>query len=245
LGYIYKIKNIISNKTYIGQTVKKDVRRRWSEHLCLLRSDNHYNSHLQNSFNKHGEEFFIFGVVKQHDTIEELNESETFFIEKFESLTPNGYNLTTGGQNTILSQEIIEKLSGENNHNYGLKGKDHYLYGIERTDEVKEKVRQKVLLAYKEDRLNVTGANNPFYGKKHTEKTKKKISNSRTGKRVSGNHPNAKKVIQYDLNGEEIKEWDCIIDAGKEIGINRRNISAVCNGKRKTCGGYKWKYKEL
>lgn len=224
--------------------MKEDVRRRWSEHLCLLRSDNHYNSHLQNSFNKHGEEFFIFGVVKQYDTIEELNESEIFFIEKFKSLTPDGYNLTTGGQNTILSQEIIDKLSGENNHNYGLKGEDHYLYGIERTDEVKEKVRQKVLIAYKENRLNVTGVNNPFYGKKHTEESKKKISNSRKGKRVGGNHPNAMEVIQCDLNGKPIKEWKSIQDAMNALNIKGRNIPSVCNGKRNSCGGFKWKYKE-
>lgn len=51
-------------------------------------------------------------------------------------------------------------------------------------------------------------------------------------------------VLQYDLKGNFIKEYVSIKEAKKE---NKKcsKISACCQGKRKTAGGYVWKYKEL
>lgn len=54
----------------------------------------------------------------------------------------------------------------------------------------------------------------------------------------------AKKIIQLDLNGNFIKEWYCIRDVEKEIGIDHRQICDCLLEKQKTCHGYKWKYKE-
>lgn len=53
---------------------------------------------------------------------------------------------------------------------------------------------------------------------------------------------NQKKVSQYDKNNNLIKIFDSIIQASIETGINKGNISSVCTGKRKTAGGYIWKY---
>ena len=54
----------------------------------------------------------------------------------------------------------------------------------------------------------------------------------------------AKSVLQFDLNGNFIQEWESTMAVERELGFNHRNISAVCNGKRKTCGKFIWKYKE-
>lgn len=53
-----------------------------------------------------------------------------------------------------------------------------------------------------------------------------------------------REIEQYTLDGEFIKTFSRIIDASKELNINRRNISAACCGTRKTAGGYIWKYKK-
>ena len=50
------------------------------------------------------------------------------------------------------------------------------------------------------------------------------------------------KVIQIDLNGNLIKEWDSATTASNILKINR--ITSCCRGERKTAGGYKWIYKE-
>ena len=58
-------------------------------------------------------------------------------------------------------------------------------------------------------------------------------------------HYNRKRVIQYDLNGNFIKLWDCMIDAINELNLRKSSwssISQCCKGKRKSAYGYIWKY---
>jgi len=50
------------------------------------------------------------------------------------------------------------------------------------------------------------------------------------------------KVIQLSLDGKIIKKWGSITEAGITLGINIGHITNVCRGKRKTTGGFKWKY---
>ena len=52
----------------------------------------------------------------------------------------------------------------------------------------------------------------------------------------------SKKILQYDLNNNFIKEWESIKQAKEELKIHR--ICDVCKKRRKTAGGYVWKYKE-
>lgn len=61
------------------------------------------------------------------------------------------------------------------------------------------------------------------------------------------NRIRAKKINQYDLKGNFIRSYLCSVDAEKElknkgIKINAGNIRNVCNGKRKTAGGFYWEY---
>lgn len=53
-----------------------------------------------------------------------------------------------------------------------------------------------------------------------------------------------KKVVQYDKNYNLIKEFNSMIEAQNELKINKSNICQCCLGKRKTAGGYIWKYKD-
>lgn len=48
-------------------------------------------------------------------------------------------------------------------------------------------------------------------------------------------------VQQLDLNNNVIAEYYSMADAARATGINSNNISAVCTGKRKTTGGFKWR----
>lgn len=55
-----------------------------------------------------------------------------------------------------------------------------------------------------------------------------------------------RKINQYDLEGNFIKTWDCMLDIEKKLGIRTGNISNCCKHKPsfKTAGGYVWEYKE-
>lgn len=87
-------------------------------------------------------------------------------------------------------------------------------------------------------------------GAKHSEETKKKQSRSRklwkydvavNGKHI-GKHMR-KPVLQYTKDGVLIKEWGSPVDATKETGIQNTNIVVCANGRRKSAGGFVWKYK--
>lgn len=51
-------------------------------------------------------------------------------------------------------------------------------------------------------------------------------------------------ILQYDLNNNLIREWGSGKLVNKELNINNSHITACCKGKRKTCGGFIWRYKE-
>ena len=59
----------------------------------------------------------------------------------------------------------------------------------------------------------------------------------RDNSRKSNNKP----ILQYDLDGNFIREWECAADVGKEV---RSNIVSCLKGRYKTAYGYKWAYKE-
>ena len=52
-----------------------------------------------------------------------------------------------------------------------------------------------------------------------------------------------KPVLQFDLQGNFIREWPGVRKVEEELGINNGNISMCCIGNRKTAGGYLWKFK--
>ena len=54
----------------------------------------------------------------------------------------------------------------------------------------------------------------------------------------------ARPVAQLKLDGTLINVYPSVYCAGKETNCNHRHISEVCQGKRKTHGGFKWKYFE-
>jgi len=60
-------------------------------------------------------------------------------------------------------------------------------------------------------------------------------------KHVDSRH---RKILQYDLNGNFIKEWDCCSDIQKKFKVGS-NLSSVLTGKRNHTCGYIWKYKDI
>ena len=55
-------------------------------------------------------------------------------------------------------------------------------------------------------------------------------------------NPKARKVNQYDLKGEFIKQWNCINEAKRNLNILNAHIGECCKGTRKNAGDFKWRY---
>lgn len=56
------------------------------------------------------------------------------------------------------------------------------------------------------------------------------------------NHSGSKKTYQYSIDGEFIKEWNCIAEAAKTLNINHSNIAACAHHQRDKAGGFRWEF---
>lgn len=220
---IYKITNKINNKCYIGQST--NLKSRISSHKSMLKNHNEDNDLLNKATKKYGYENFKIEIIK-YCKEEELDLYEQYYINYYKShKRENGYNIELGGS----THKHLSK-------------------------EQKEKIR-------KSKKGKCTGEKNSFYGKKHSIETKKKISEknknnkyclgrfmSKETRKKIGNANRWHRILAvkcYDLNGNFIKEYRSIGEAGRSLNKKHYSaISAVCKGKRKTAFGYIWKYAE-
>lgn len=110
-GVIYKITNNINNKVYIGSTMSGLVKRK-RVHLTNLLKNKHHSKKLQNSFNKHGIDCFIFEIIEKCSN-KIILEREQYWLDYLDSYN-KGYNCTPIAGNCEgrpVSQETRNKIS--------------------------------------------------------------------------------------------------------------------------------------
>jgi group I intron endonuclease len=118
-SHIYQIINKINGKMYIGQAscfIGSNNNRwgtigRWKSHVseAIKNIDDHCVL-LNNAIRKYGPENFDIKTVFKGN-FSEINEKEVYYIQLFNSLTPNGYNLKTGGDKGKDSDDTKKKKS--------------------------------------------------------------------------------------------------------------------------------------
>lgn len=116
---VYIIKNTINNKVYIGQAI--NTQKRFTSHKSRSKLDLD-NSILHKAMKKYGIENFYVEILESQ--IKNYNEREKYWISKFNSIYPNGYNILKGGEeppllkgekhwNASLTQEQVNILIDE------------------------------------------------------------------------------------------------------------------------------------
>ena len=97
--------------------------------------------------------------------------------------------------------------------------------------------------------LKQGGKINPFYNKQHTEESVNKMKRSHKGQMPTNleqlkclGHEKSPAVDQYDKNGNFIKRWNHMVDAAKELKIDKSSILKVLKGKRVRAGNFVWRY---
>lgn len=128
---VYKLTNKLNGKCYIGQTIST-LEKRWKKHCA-----SHGISAISLAINKYGSDAFSRQIIHTYDNLETLNHAEEYFIDFYNSLSPNGYNLHTGGLNHRPSDETRLKQSISH------KGKDHagtFKKGVPHSEDMKLKL---------------------------------------------------------------------------------------------------------
>ena len=102
---VYKIQNNLNNKAYVGIT-KNSIEDRLKQHY-----KNKKCSIISLALRKYGKENFTVEVLENCKTLDEANILEIFYIIKHNTVSPNGYNLHTGGNSHEISEETKIKQS--------------------------------------------------------------------------------------------------------------------------------------
>ena len=176
MGSIYVIRNSRNGKCYVGQTTGDAVRDRLYYHI------NGRGSRLmKNAVEKYGRDAFTFEVI--HDGVLDcqLDDLEIEAIKKYNSVAPNGYNLTSGGfSKKKLSDETKQKISQTKIE----KGYKPFL-GRNHTPEAKRKIS----LAHQGKIVsNETKRKISLASKNISSETRKRMSEAKRGKRLSIQH---------------------------------------------------------
>ena len=103
-GSVYALFCIESGKFYVGQTTAT-VHRRWREHVSASKMRNPPCRLVERAIKKYGSRVFVISCLSRCSSKDELDRAEVSWIKELKSLSPNGYNLRSGGARGKFSAE--------------------------------------------------------------------------------------------------------------------------------------------
>lgn len=196
---VYRIINKVTNKCYIGKTTI-GYEKRFNKHKEHAR--NKVNRRLYDSMNHHGINNFKVELLCTCTSLEDMNSKEILAIKQYNSLIPNGYNMTLGGDGGYT----LSKWS-EDDRKALYKRQAEKRKGTKRTDEQKSRMsdaqkgkyispeqREKIAMSLKSRYIKLSpeeqkklvqpllDSSYTRLGATHTEKTKKLMSKAKKGK---------------------------------------------------------------
>lgn len=114
---IYKVL-FPNGKAYIGQTKKFDLRKYAHIFRSFNEKDKEYKCIFHNAIRKYGTENIKWEIIEDDiNTIEDANNKEIYYIKKFNTISPFGYNMNEGGNYRGIfkhNQETKNKISKAN-----------------------------------------------------------------------------------------------------------------------------------
>lgn len=220
---IYRLYNRLTNKSYIGQTVQN-----LSDRLSAHRRIDSSCTLLNKAIKKYGWDSFSIEIlleIPKSKDISLLNRLEEEFIEVYNSQSPNGYNLLSGGMNRIPSEETRAKLS-EKTRQRNL--------GSKLSEETKRKISESLK------------------GRNLSEEDKERLRTMNIGREKPNGYQDKMKKLHGELKGvkviiEDIETGDTIEfisqrEASRQLCVHRSAIQKLLSGEIKLLlGRYKKK----
>lgn len=133
---IYKIRNVVNDKFYVGSTV--DTRVRFQTHKRRLKKGTHQSPHLQAAWDKYGEDCFKFEIVEYVDDPAKLLGAEQIWLDAHAG-KPYCYNWATDASAPMRGKKHTEEAKAKMT-GVQLKGEDHYRYGKTVSEETRKKI---------------------------------------------------------------------------------------------------------
>lgn len=212
MAYIYQIVNDINGKSYIGKT-EFSIEKRFKEHCGDAFRDRNEKRPLYAAMRKYGIEHFHISLIEETDKPEER---EVYWIEQKRTFK-QGYNATLGGDG---KRYIDYDLVIANYRELKAQNKVAEKMGIS-VDSVAAILKQNNEYIYSSEEINKNkyGQAVKMYDKKTNDFLQCFASMGDA----------ARYLIENNLT-------NC------KFSTIRYHISEVCNGKRQSAAGYKWKF---
>lgn len=224
---VYKITNLINNKCYIGSSIR--VEKRWREHQNTAFNINspRYQYPLYRAFRKYGLDNFSFEILKDDfDSIEEMRNYEKEMIYFYNSYT-QGYNQTYETHPIAISlenlnkynQKVSQKCAKVDNHDNILEIYTSYHDAARKN-------------GYDGDYC-ASGIRNTCKGKQysfHDNIFRDLNENNEVQKVTCMTRKCRKTIYSFNVITSEEEYYPSILEASKQIGIDRNRISKCISG---------------
>lgn len=198
---VYRLYNTYANKFQIGST--GNFQQRKKQHLTELCGGYHACKHLQNAWNKYGDDAFIFFVESRYETRQEAYDAEQRWLDQFcgRECCYNENPFATKPPNNIGKKLNVNRC-----------GRKNPFYGKTHSENTKAFIRS--------SRLKYHGENHPRWGKKHSVSS---INKNRSGQ--------SRKSFQILSPQKELIEATGLRLFCQKYSLNRRHIHEVLVGK--------------
>lgn len=254
MGYIYCFTNNINQKKYIGSTILKDIKRRYSQHIYNSSHPNAHQYHypLYEAIRKYGIQNFTFSILETVNCDEQqLREIEAQYIIKYNCLTPNGYNQTINTLHPINDIKSYQKVSQTKRDQAKCVAEIDENNNILQTWNSIVDCAEELLISERHIAGCCRGERHSVQGKRFCwlDDNNQLLIPVYTGFQYQGaqgttqKQKTNRKVAQIDkVTLQVLNTYDSIALAARETGCDESGISKVCRRKRKTCNNYIWQY---
>ena len=256
---IYKITNKTNGKIYVGQSI--NIEERWKQHRwkAFNYNDGSYHSTIHAAMRKYGLDNFTYEVLEQCE-IEELDAKERYWIGLLNCITPNGYNILSGGQKyrkslksecgnakVLVTKEktcLVCKKCGKEITKESASGMCNSCVQL-KCDISKEELQNTLIQNNGNFALvsRIYGLSNNAIRKRCRHFGLPFHSTDYKAPKVL-KEPYETPVRQIDINTNKVIQTFCSAnEAARSLGKTKGNhITEVCKGKGKTAYGYAWEY---
>lgn len=246
---IYKITNLINNKTYIGLT-RKSLKERWYGHC--YKSKSKPVCYLHRAISKYGADKFVIEHIASSLTVEQGCKFEQQVIKQEKP----EYNLTNGGECTKGRKLMVEtyikiavanrgkKRTLEMNAANSAQAKERYLNNSEYREKILEALAKahKNRLQYEEKRLiavRIAAQEGKMSWVMTEERKTRQLANITSIEARAKMAKSKQKKVICVTNGEV---YESLLKCSEKTKIPFSSISYVCLGKRNSIYGLKFKY---
>lgn len=220
LSYLDNISGIycirINKRYYIGSSL--NIGQRLVQHRSRMKNGRHENIFIQNCYSKHGKDKVYYSIIEENTGKNNLLIREKHFIDIFKPDLNCELDPTTQQNCKTTSKEV---------HQFDLNGNYINSYSSARQAERDLNIGSVSSAARTDFKSSKYKSAGGFLWSYEKDNPPKYVNNSSKAK--------IRKVYMYDVNGNQIKSFDSIADAAREIIKEGDNHDSLCSKISSNC----------